>query len=203
MGVYFEANGHGTALFSDEILARLEEARRTLSAEIEGHEDDEDAEEERAEARDALGAFAELLALSRAINPAVGDALSGVLVVEAVLRAKGWTLSDWDAMYADLPSAQVTVTVADRGVIVTEDAERRASAPAAMRRRRSRGDGGGGRARAFARPSGTEDVVRVYAEAETREGVEALARDVRAVCDHAGGRGEAVTDGRSRGGGGG
>ena len=134
VGVYFEANGHGTALFSDETLARLEEARRTLSAEIEGHEDDEDAEEERAEARDALGAFAELLALSRAINPAVGDALSGVLVVEAVLRAKGWTLSDWDAMYADLPSAQVK-TVADRGAIVTEDAERRASAPAALRRR--------------------------------------------------------------------
>ena len=191
VGVYFEANGHGTALFSDETLARLEEARRTLSAEIEGHEDDEDAEEERAEARDALGAFAELLALSRAINPAVGDALSGVLVVEAVLRAKGWTLSDWDAMYADLPSAQVKVTVADRGVIVTEDAERRASAPAAMQAAIDPVTEAGGRARAFARPSGTEDVVRVYAEAETREGVEALARDVaRAVYDHAGGTGE-------------
>jgi phosphoacetylglucosamine mutase len=195
VGVYFEANGHGTALFSDETLARLEEARRTLSAEIEGHEDDEDdedASEQHAEARDALGAFAELLALSRAINPAVGDALSGVLVVEAVLRAKGWTLSDWDAMYADLPSAQVKVTVADRGVIVTEDAERRASAPAAMQAAIDRAvTEAGGRARAFARPSGTEDVVRVYAEAETREGVEALARDVaRAVYDHAGGTGE-------------
>ena len=49
----------------------------------------------------------------------------------------------------------------------------------------------GPRARAFARPSGTEDVVRVYAEAETVEMTEALARNVaRAVYEHAGGTGE-------------
>jgi phosphoacetylglucosamine mutase len=41
------------------------------------------------------------------------------------------------------------------------------------------------------RPSGTEDVVRVYAEAATPEGMEKLARDVaRAVHEQAGGVGE-------------
>ena len=40
---------------------------------------------------------------------AVGDALSGVLLVEAALRILGWTLSDWAATYADLPSRQLKV----------------------------------------------------------------------------------------------
>ena len=41
------------------------------------------------------------------------------------------------------------------------------------------------------RPSGTEDVVRVYAEADTREAVDSLAREVsQIVYDLAGGIGE-------------
>ena len=40
---------------------------------------------------------------------AVGDALSGVLLVEAALRILGWSLPDWAATYADLPSRQLKV----------------------------------------------------------------------------------------------
>ncbi len=95
----------------------------------------------------------ELRALTRAINPAVGDALSGVLVVEAILRARGWGLDDWDALYRDLPSRQSKVSVRDRAAITTTDAERRATTPegmqdaidAAVRM-------AGSSARAFARP---------------------------------------------------
>ena len=46
---------------------------------------------------------------SRCTWQAVGDALSGVLLVEAALRILGWTLSDWAATYADLPSRQLKV----------------------------------------------------------------------------------------------
>ena len=42
---------------------------------------------------------------------AVGDALSGVLLVEGALRILGWTLSDWAATYTDIPSRQLKVTV--------------------------------------------------------------------------------------------
>ena len=131
--------------------------------------------------------------MTEAINPAVGDALSGILVVEAVLRSKGWGLSEWDVMYEDLPSRQVKVSVADRSVITTTDAERRAVTPAAMQEAIDAAvKAAGPCARAFARPSGTEDVVRVYAEAQTREGADALAREVaRAVHTHAGGVGDA------------
>ena len=49
----------------------------------------------------------------------------------------------------------------------------------------------GADARAFARPSGTEDVVRVYAEAATEVGASELAREVCGVVhDFAGGVGD-------------
>ncbi len=43
------------------------------------------------------------------VNQAVGDALSGVLLVEAALRRRGWGLSDWAKLYTDLPSRQLKV----------------------------------------------------------------------------------------------
>ena len=47
-----------------------------------------------------------------------------------------------------------------------------------------------GAPRTPSRPSGTEDVVRVYAEAATREATQALARTVaQLIWDHAGGTG--------------
>jgi phosphoacetylglucosamine mutase len=46
------------------------------------------------------------------------------------------------------------------------------------------------RGRAFVRPSGTEDAVRVYAEADTREAADQLAKQVaEVVYDKAGGVG--------------
>ena len=177
VGVYFEANGHGTALFSDDALLKIAACAN----------DPNGSEVSRR-------AAASLLALAETINPAVGDALSGVLVVESVLRAKKWGLADWDATYADLPSKQVKVRVRDRSVIVTADAERRAVAPEGMQAAIDAIVASFGKdadARAFARPSGTEDVVRVYAEGRTRDIADALALAVaRIVHAHAGGVGD-------------
>lgn len=43
------------------------------------------------------------------INQTVGDALSDILLVETVLHAYGWSVSDWDAAYTDLPNRQMKV----------------------------------------------------------------------------------------------
>ena len=51
-----------------------------------------------------------LLALVDMVNQAVGDALSGVLLVEAALRRKKWGLPEWAALYTDLPSRQLKVS---------------------------------------------------------------------------------------------
>jgi hypothetical protein len=47
--------------------------------------------------------------LSGGCAQAVGDAISGILLVEVALRRRGWGLPDWAALYADLPSRQSKV----------------------------------------------------------------------------------------------
>jgi len=191
VGVYFEANGHGALLLSPRLL-RV--ARRQREKEL-----GPGAGAGRG-ARPAPPSPAALaLALARASNQAVGDALSGLLLVDAALRHLRWDFGAWQGMYTDLPSRQRVVRVADRSVLGMSDDESAAVAPAALAVAVEAAVGGARRgsksspslARAFARPSGTEDVVRVYAEADTREACEALALEVaRAVWDHAGGVGE-------------
>ena len=60
---------------------------------------------------------------------AVGDALSGVLMVEAGLRRRQWGLRQWAELYQDLPSRQTKVLVADRSVISTINAETQVASP--------------------------------------------------------------------------
>lgn len=84
LGIYFEANGHGTVLFSDALLERFTTLRSTASG-------------------PAAAALDRILAASELINQAVGDAMSDALFVEAVLALKGWSVQDWDGMYNDLP----------------------------------------------------------------------------------------------------
>jgi phosphoacetylglucosamine mutase len=165
VGVYFESNGHGTVLFSPALLRRLERERQHQGA-------------------------ADLLALSRLMNQAVGDALSGLLAVQAVLARKGWGLGQWQQLYSDLPSRQTKLRVADRAAIRTADAERRGVAPAGLQRAIDAAVALCPGGRAFARPSGTEDAVRVYAEAASQAAADALAARVgAAVYDLAGGVG--------------
>lgn len=43
------------------------------------------------------------------VNQAVGDALSGILMIETILRYCNWSLEKWNSMYKDLPSRQLKV----------------------------------------------------------------------------------------------
>lgn len=171
IGIYFEANGHGTVIFSDkfiEVCTRVSKAGG------------------------ATGAAADrLLMLRDVINEAVGDAISVFLAVEAVLRLMDWSCDDWFAMYSDLPNRQIKVVVADRGVIETTDAERKCVKPAGLQAEIDKLAAAVPKGRAFVRPSGTEDVVRVYVEAETLEATLALGQQVvDVVYAMAGGKGD-------------
>ncbi|KAK2113989.1 Phosphoglucomutase-3 [Saguinus oedipus] len=44
-------------------------------------------------------------------NQAAGDAISDMLVIEAILALKGLTVQQWDALYTDLPNRQLKVQV--------------------------------------------------------------------------------------------
>lgn len=166
IGVYFEANGHGTVLFGDayyDFLAHADEH-------IRGHV-----------------ALQRLQLLPALINQAVGDALCDLLLVDAILQIKGWNIQDWNRLYTDLPSRQCKVSVEDRTIILTNANETECTSPvelqhelnAAMARYPTQ-------SRCFVRPSGTENVVRVYAEAQTQQQADELAtlaaKIVHSIC---------------------
>jgi phosphoacetylglucosamine mutase len=159
IGIYFEANGHGTVLFHHAFLARL----RALAC---------------APGSPAESARRRLLASSVLINQAVGDALSDLLFAEAVLSLKGWSVQDWNALYSDLPSRQCKLAVRDRSVVTTTDDETSVIAPRELQADIDSLVAATPKGRAFVRPSGTEDVVRVYAEADTQASADALASAV-------------------------
>ncbi|KAF8609327.1 phosphoacetylglucosamine mutase [Ceratobasidium sp. AG-I] len=175
IGVYFEANGHGTVLFSHqtlELLASHQPSTPTQSTQLNN-----------------------LRNLRDLINQTVGDALSDLLLCEVVLAHRLYTSVEWDSLYADLPNRLAKVQVRDRSIFTTEDAERRLATPVGLQkviddtvRKYESG-------RSFVRPSGTEDVVRVYAECSNMAQVDELANKVaRLVLEY----GEVDQFGRAR-----
>ncbi|CAM9623639.1 unnamed protein product [Choristocarpus tenellus] len=174
IGVYFEANGHGTVLFKNRVLAKLT-ALKESDLEDEGK----------------ATAVKRLLASATLINQAVGDAMSDLLFCEAVLRIKQWSVQDWSGMYTDLPSRQAKTAVADRSVIVCSGDETRTLQPGGLQAALAAAMAEVPEGRCFVRPSGTEDVVRVYAEAVTQEGADELClKAMQAVHELVGGVGE-------------
>ncbi|CAG8702110.1 11200_t:CDS:10, partial [Gigaspora rosea] len=154
VGVYFEANGHGTVLFKQE------------------------------------KAIKKLQALTELINQTVGDALSDLLFVEAILINRQWTFHQWDSAYTDLPNRLVKVVVENRQIFKTTNAEQTLVEPKGLQEKIDKLVAQYKDGRSFVRPSGTEDVVRVYAEASTRKDCDELAFKVAGlVYDEAGGTG--------------
>lgn len=168
IGVYFEANGHGTVLFSQPAQDLIFSHKPSTPAQS--------------------TALTHLQNIINVVNQTVGDALSDMLLVEAVLAHRSYGGAEWDSLYADLPSRLVKVVVSDRNAFKTEDAERRLVSPPGLQAKIDelvkKYDGG----RSFVRPSGTEDVVRVYAEAALKGQADELAfRVAGLVYDEAGG----------------
>ncbi|XP_062542981.1 phosphoacetylglucosamine mutase [Armigeres subalbatus] len=173
IGVYFEANGHGTIIYSTKAKHKIRAVAEDASL--------------NQEKRNAAKLLLRTIDLT---NETVGDAISDMLLVETVLHSKGWSLTDWLATYTDLPNVLMKIKVEDRNVITTTDAERICVTPVGVQ------DDINGivakykKGRSFVRPSGTEDVVRVYAEADTKDNTLQLALEVaNVVYDKAGGVG--------------
>ncbi|KNG84651.1 N-acetylglucosamine-phosphate mutase [Aspergillus nomiae NRRL 13137] len=158
VGVYFEANGHGTITFSENALKIIKSTEPQSPA--------------QQRALECLQGLTDL------INQAVGDAISDMLLVEAILAHKGWTPKEWLSTYTDLPSRLVRVEVADRSIFKAYDAERKLESPAGLQVKIESLQSRYNKGRSFARASGTEDAVRVYAEAASRSEADDLATRV-------------------------
>ena len=176
IGLYFEANGHGTVVFKDHVMQKIRDIYTST----------DDAEKKDA-AKKLLDSY-------QLINQAVGDAISDSLIVEAILTLQDMSVKDWDAIYDDLPSRQTKLQVADRTVVIVTEDESQVIEPKSLQDAIDGLTAKYTSGRAFVRPSGTEDVVRVYAEADTVENADQLALEVaNAAFTHAGGVGAAPT----------
>lgn len=161
VGIYFEANGHGTVLLSEKVLT---EAAST--------------------GPEKAALFA---AMRRLMSQCCGDAIADMLMCEVALKALNMTFQDWATLYVDRPCKQIKVTVAHPGRITNTPDERRALSPAGMQDEidaavslaLSRCEA----ARAFVRPSGTEAVVRVYAEATDPLVCDSLSAEVAKIVE--------------------
>jgi phosphoacetylglucosamine mutase len=107
IGIYFVANGHGTVLFSEryhQVVAAASNKNPILSA------------------------------LPKLIHPAVGDALSDMLLIDVMLQSLHcWTLQDWNGkLYTDLPSRQLKVKVEDRLLVQCNENETKCLHPATL-----------------------------------------------------------------------
>ncbi|KAH9398665.1 Phosphoglucomutase-3 [Tyrophagus putrescentiae] len=154
IGVYFEANGHGTILFSNEVNERIKQSSSNVYAQ-------------------------QLMHFIDLVNETVGDAISDMLIVESILNSLALTIEEWDELYTDLPNRLLKQEVKDRNAITTTDAERKCVTPAGLQAAIDQVVATfGTKARSFVRPSGTEDVVRIYAEADTQDAADLLAKKV-------------------------
>ena len=147
IGMYFEANGHGTILFKSEIIKALP------------------------------GNFPEIAGLAKLLNQAVGDALSDLFAVLAILQNLEISPQEWVKLYTDYPSRQLKIKVPDRRAVKCSPDETRVIDPPHLQAKIDeivKASGG----RAFVRPSGTEDVLRIYAESKTQGDADKLAETV-------------------------
>ncbi|SCU81909.1 LAMI_0B08174g1_1 [Lachancea mirantina] len=161
IGIYFEANGHGTVVFSPQALQKLQDKLETVEVGPHAHR-----------------ALQLILLFSKLINQTVGDAITDMLAILAVLSILKWSPETWDSEYTDLPNKLVKVVVPDRTIFKTTNAERQLTSPPGLQAKIDAAIARVLRGRSFVRASGTEDAVRVYAEAATETEAHLLAKEV-------------------------
>merc|ERR1712173_109999 len=97
------------------------------------------------------------------------------------MAAQGLNVEGWSNLYKEKKSKMSKAVVKDRTVFKTTNAERTCLEPAGVQDEINvlvkKYDNG----RAFVRPSGTEDVVRVYSEASTQADADKLNDDITEV----------------------
>lgn len=103
--------------------------------------------------------------------------MSGLLLALGILKVLGMTFEDWCDTYTDLPSKQIKIPVSDKNLIRCSDNEMRVEEPVDLQVALESAMKKVPQGRCFVRPSGTEDCVRIYAEASTQEHANRLAEE--------------------------
>lgn len=155
IGANDEPNGHGTIVCKwDKVFQALGEKAKTT---VEG--------------RKIVG----ILKLS---NMTVGDAMANLFLIESILRDLDLSISDFMAIYEENPSRMYKAIVKDRTKFKTIWDESRLTTPIELQERIDQLVASVQEGKAFVRPSGTEDILRIYSEARSVEEMETLAKQI-------------------------
>lgn len=160
IAIYFESNGHGTVFYNEKTFDKITEIKNSSDA----------TENDKA----VLNLLADLL---KAFNPTVGDSLSVVVCAEKCLKMLNLKISDVYDLYENIPSVNMKKVVTDKGIYKSNEDDSRLIEPLDVQSKiddivsEYKSELG----RCFVRASGTEDIVRIYAEAKTAEVAQKIA----------------------------
>lgn len=160
IGIYYESNGHGSIIFGKELSEVLRETEDNPNKQPSDFE---------------------LLAVLDTMNQATGDAVSNLLFVEAVLRQKDWTLRDWLELYKANCVAQLAVQVKNKAKIQMNESETECIAPPKLQAKIDQVVSEVEKSRAFVRPSGTEEVVRIFVESPIQSDADSIAKKLAEI----------------------
>ncbi|KII70280.1 Phosphoacetylglucosamine mutase [Thelohanellus kitauei] len=168
IGIYFEANGHGTVLFQPSVSQKLAEVPQ-------------EKEYDNFKNRLQYNSAQKLVALAQIFNQTGSDALANLLALELILNELKFTLSDWNKLATFLPHCQLKLNVMNKELIKTSESETEVISPPELQKCidevLSHYEG----ARAFIRPSGTENVVRIYSEAKDVKSCEEICEKLKSL----------------------
>lgn len=94
--------------------------------------------------------------------------------VVSTVKVLDMDLQKWHELYTDLPSKQQKVGVPDKSMVACSEDECMVVRPVALQEDLEIAMRSVNQGRCFVRPSGTEDVVRIYAEAATQAEADVL-----------------------------
>ncbi|KXN67226.1 hypothetical protein CONCODRAFT_43113 [Conidiobolus coronatus NRRL 28638] len=170
IGIYFEPKGHGDILFSPSTLKSIKDAKPQSP--------------DQEQALSTIKAFIDL------VSHTSGDALSNMLMVEAILTHKQWSLASWDNLYTDLPSKLTKISVVDRSLFTTINSGVQLSKPEGLQPIIDDITSQFFKGRAFVLPSEYEDLVNIYSEAGIESDCESLSNQIVAlIYNQVGGKG--------------
>lgn len=155
ISVFYEANGHGSLVFNKE-CAVFRSGKQC--------------------------AYTRLLAhTARMFRSQVGDAVANSLFIQLAMRVLRLSYEDVLGFYEELPYVNATfpIPASKRGVLrARSDNDAVLEEPLELQRLVEKAAGKVLGARAFIRPSGTEPLCRIYAEAPSEEQANKLAADI-------------------------
>jgi phosphoacetylglucosamine mutase len=164
IGFYFESNGHGTVLFKQSFITQLKTIR------VIGTDEESTA-------------AIKILQFYQLINQLVGDSVSTLLATCYVLLDSELTVPIWRSFYENIPSKQYKIFVTDKNRIITSVDESRIVEPKGLQDEIEKivDKYSDTQCRAFIRPSGTENCVRLYVESTDTDVLDAVYNEISSV----------------------